>query len=249
MSLLRVDNLKVAVGDKEILHGVSLEIVPRQLRVLIGPNGSGKSSLAQAIIGNKDYNVKNGKIFWGDLDITNLPVYKRARLGLFLAFQHPVEIPGVKLYQFLRIAGQAVSETNGEIGLNFKQFFETAKLELRKVGLSETFLERDLNAGLSGGEKKRSEIFQASVLPIKIAVLDEPDSGLDIDGQKEIAEKISELVRKNIGVLLVTHNLRILNFLKPDKVYVLIAGKIVRVGGRELINEINENGFRGIGVS
>lgn len=246
MARLIIRDLKVAVNGQELLKGVNLQLEPGKLHVLIGPNGSGKSSLAQAMMGNPQYLVTEGKILMGRRDITRLSVDKRAKLGLFLAFQNPVEIPGVKMYQFLyqaasnRLKAHKSSQRRQSTMANF---LDGVKRELETVGLPTSFWERDLNAGFSGGEKKRGEILQAAVLAPTLAILDEPDSGLDIDGQKVIAKKIASLVKKGTGVLLITHNPRILQFLQPQRVYVMVDGQIVQEGGRKLIKEVEKFGF------
>ena len=261
--MFEIVNLKVSVdpstdsgqAKEEILKGVSLRVLPGELHVIMGPNGSGKSTLAQAIMGNPKFTVDGGRIAVDNREITKLAPDKRAKLGLFLAFQHPVEVPGVKMYQFLRMAGRvtplrhvkrgfAGREKNGESKAGeFREFLERAKEELKTVGLEENFLERSLNEGFSGGEKKRSEIFQLAILSPKIAILDEPDSGLDVDGQKIVAQKVTELVKSGTGILLITHNPRILKFLKPDKVYVMIDGLIVKSGSIKLARQIEEKGY------
>jgi len=233
--MLAVKNLKASVNGDEILKGVSLEIKPGELCVLMGPNGSGKSTLAQTLMGSMKYEVRSMKIELDGRDISKLTPDKRAKLGLFLAFQNPVEVPGVSYFNFLRLAVK-----NGESLIDFKKkIVKTAQ----SLGFEENLLSRSLNDGFSGGEKRKSEILQALTLAPKYAILDEPDSGLDIDAQKIMAEKISELVKSGTGILLITHNPRILKFLKPDKVYIMVDGKIVRDGLNGIVSDLEVSGF------
>ena len=234
--MLKITNLKVLIEGKEILKGVNLEVKSGQLYVLMGPNGSGKSTLAQAVMGNPKFVVDGGRIAVSGQDITKLAPDKRAKLGLFLAFQNPVEVPGVSYFNFLRLA--AKDGKNGII-----EFKNNVVNIARSLGFEENLLSRSLNDGFSGGERRKSEILQALTLKPKYAILDELDSGLDVDAQKIVAAKISELVKNGTGVLLITHNPRILKFLKPDKVYVMIAGKIVKEGSRGLVAKLEEKGF------
>lgn len=265
--MLKIQNLKVSVenpastkvtaGKKEILKGISLTIRSGELHVMMGPNGSGKSTLAYAVAGHPRYKIAKGKVILANRDITKLSPDKRAKLGLFLAFQHPVEVPGVKMFQFLRTADKSLKNPktnppsprlrrtmkNGEAKRSVTEFLENAKSELKTVGMAENFLERSLNDGFSGGEKKRSEIFQMQILKPKIAILDEPDSGLDIDGVKMIAEKIMDAKKEGVGILLISHNPKILDYLKPDFIHLIVDGKIVKSGKKEIVKEIEEKGF------
>ncbi len=236
--MLQIKNLKVSINGKETLKGVSLEVKPGQLQVLMGPNGSGKSTLAQALMGSMKYEVRSMKMELDGKDISKLSPDKRAKLGLFLAFQNPVEIPGVSYFKFLRLAAK-----NGKDGVI--AFKENVVKIAKSLSFEENLLSRSLNDGFSGGEKRKSEILQALTLKPKYAILDEPDSGLDVDAQKIVAAKISELVEAGTGVLLITHNPRILKFLKPDKVYVMIDGQIVKSGRIEIVKEVEEKGFKG----
>lgn len=244
MSLV-VSELKVGVDAKEILKGVSLEVKPGELQVLMGPNGSGKSTLAQVLMGSMKYEVQSMKMEMNGKDISKLTPDKRAKLGLFLAFQNPVEIPGVSYFNFLRLATSNVVKTaKKEKNNGILEFKNEVVRAAQSLGFEENLLSRSLNDGFSGGEKRKSEILQALTLAPKYAILDEPDSGLDVDGVKIVAAKILELVKSGTGVLLITHNPRILKFLKPDKVYVMIEGGIVKEGGKEVAKEVEIGGFR-----
>lgn len=234
--------------NKEILKGINLTVKNGELHVLMGPNGSGKSTLAYAVMGHPKYKITNGKLQMQNANITKLSPDKRAKLGLFLAFQHPTEIPGVKMFQFLRTAQQTTKNLklktkNGHSQQPVTEFLTSVKAELKAVGMSENFLERFLNEGFSGGEKKRSEIFQMNILKPKIAILDEPDSGLDIDGVKLIAKIIMEAKKEGIGVILISHNPKILDYLKPDFIHLIVDGKIVKSGQNEIVKEIEKKGF------
>lgn len=241
--MLEITNLRASVNGKEILKGVSLQILPGELHVLMGPNGSGKSTLAQALMGNPKYKVNGSKITVNNKNISKLSPDKRAKLGLFLAFQNPVEVPGVSFFNFLRLAvSNAVPSKNGKNGII--EFKNNVTKTAQSLGFEENMLSRSLNDGFSGGEKRKSEILQALTLKPKYAILDEPDSGLDVDGQKIMAAKISELIIAGTGILLITHNPRVLKFLKPDKVYVMIDGKIVKTGAAEIVKEVETKGFK-----
>ncbi len=234
-----IKNLKVSAEGKEIIKGVSLEIRGGEIHALMGPNGSGKSTLASAIAGHPDLQV-SGKIYIGGKKISGLKPEERARAGLFLAFQYPVGTEGVSLFNFLKAARE-----------NIDRKYSTAALltELKSlvpgVGLNESFLKRDVNFDLSGGEKKRSEVLQALVLKPKIAIFDETDSGLDVDALKLVAKKIRDLAENGTGVLVVTHYQRILQHLRPDFVHVLVDGQIVESGGASLAKRLEEKGYRG----
>jgi len=234
--MLKIEQLKVSVDGKEILRGISLEVKTGKLNVLMGPNGSGKSTLAQAIMGNAKYQVQSKKMEIDGKDISKLAPYERAKLGLFLAFQNPVEVPGVSYFNFLRLAA------NSKNGID--EFKKSIIATAKNLGFGEDLLSRSLNEGFSGGEKRKSEILQALTLRPKIAILDEPDSGLDIDAVKIMAAKISELVKSGTGVLLITHNPKILKLLKPDRVYVMKSGEIVKEGGKEIIKAVEAKGFQ-----
>ena len=238
--MLEIKDLYVEVDGKEILKGVSLKVNQGEVHALMGPNGSGKSTLSQTIMGHPRYIVTKGDILYNGESILKLSPDKRARLGLFLSFQYPSEIPGVGMAYFLRSAMNAM---NGSAPKSVKEFRQllTEKMELLKM--PKDFANRYLNEGFSGGEKKRSEILQLAILNPKIAILDETDSGLDIDALKTVANGIETFRGPNIGMLLITHYNRILHYVRPDKVHILIDGKIVKSGSHELALELEEKGY------
>jgi Fe-S cluster assembly ATP-binding protein len=239
---LEIDDLHVAVDDHEILRGVTLPVMPGELHALMGPNGSGKSTLANTLLGNPAYRVTGGRILLGGTDITKAPIEERAALGLFLGFQHPEEIPGVSVLNFLR---QAISARKGIDDYSVLEVRMQMIAWTKRLGMDSRFQERYLNEGFSGGEKKRNEILQMALLEPAVAVLDETDSGLDIDALRQVAAGIEE-VRKDrpqLGILLITHYQRILDHLTPDVVHVLIDGRIVATGDAELARTVEAAGF------
>lgn len=240
-SMLELRDVCVSVNGKRIIEGVSLGILPGEIHVVMGPNGSGKSTLAHAIMGFSGYSVK-GRIFLDGSDITKSKAYERARKGLFLSFQNPPEIPGVKNSTFIRQAHLARGSTQsaGEFAGEYESL-------LAKAGLGREFGQRDVNVGFSGGERKKNEIVQMLSLKPKVAILDEIDSGLDIDSVKKAAAAITSLAKEGAAILLITHSPRITHYLgiKPGRVYVLQGGRIIRQGGPALIHEIEEKGFGG----
>jgi len=238
---LKVEDLHVEIEGKEILKGVSLEIKGGEVHALMGPNGSGKSTLAYALAGHPRYEVTRGRVLLNGEDLLDMEVDERARAGLFLAFQYPAEITGVPMANFLRTAINARREKGNEISL--AEFGRKLREQMKKLQMSEDFASRYLNEGFSGGEKKRSEILQMALLEPKIAVLDETDSGLDIDGLRIVSEGVNALRGPDLGVLCITHYYRILQYLKPDFVHVLLDGRIVRSGGKELAVELEEKGY------
>ncbi len=236
---LVIKDLHVEVDGKEILKGVNLVVRKGEVNALMGPNGAGKSSLGLTIIGHPKYKITKGYITYKGEDITKLSVDKRARLGLFLSFQYPSEISGVTISNFLRTAINSRREDKIDV-LNFIKILKE-KMKLLKI--DESFISRYLNEGFSGGEKKRMEILQMAMLNPEIAILDETDSGTDVDALKVIANGINSLLNPNVGVLLITHYNRILEYIKPDKVHVMVDGKIVKSGDYNLAVEIEENGY------
>jgi Fe-S cluster assembly ATP-binding protein len=236
---LKIENLYVNVEGKEILKGVDLEIDLGKVHVLMGPNGSGKSTLANVLMGNPNYEVVRGKIFLDGEDITELSTDERAKKGLFLSFQYPEEITGVTLSNFLRTAYNSVKGEN----LDVVQFHKKLKEKMEELKMDESFRKRYVNEGFSGGEKKRSEILQMAILEPKYAILDETDSGLDADAIKIVGESVDKMKSEERGILVITHYNRILRYISPDKVHILIDGKIVKEGEKELAEEIEENGF------
>jgi len=236
---LDVVDLIVEVKGVRILKGITLSVRSGEIHALMGPNGSGKSTLSYAIMGHPKYRVVRGDILLDGKSILNLPPDKRAKLGLFLAFQNPVEIPGAKFEDFLTLALLKRYDKS----LKHKDVKPFIAKELEVLGLEQNHMERGINEGFSGGEKKRAEILQLKLLKPKIAVLDESDSGLDVDGVKAVAKAISEVHSEGTGILLITHYARILNYIKPTKVSVMVDGKIVAQGGPELAYEIEERGY------
>ena len=243
MSLLRVDDLRVDVKDKPILKGLSLEVASGEVHAVMGPNGSGKSTLANVLAGRPGYVVTGGAMTFADADIDPLPPEERAHLGLFLAFQYPVEIPGVSNMEFLKAAADARAKRNGEEPPAAVDFMKRTRTVAGSLGLSADFLRRGVNEGFSGGEKKRNEILQMLLLAPRLAVLDETDSGLDIDALKVVADGINAFRAADNAVLLVTHYQRLLNHVVPDRVHVLSEGRIVRSGDRSLALELEEKGY------
>lgn len=238
MFALEVIDLKVEVEGREILKGVSLALKKGKIHALMGPNGSGKSTLAFAIAGHPDYRITGGRIVLNGEDITDLPAHERARKGLFLGFQYPPEVEGVRLREFLRLAAMECREPFCE----FQKLYLNAldKLGMKHLG------DRELNVGFSGGEKKRAELLQMMVLRPKVALLDEPDSGVDVDGLRVIASRIEEMARLGTAVLLITHYPRILEYLPMEKVFVLQGGRIVKEDGPELAWEIERAGYEAV---
>ena len=239
MALLEIKGLKAGIEEGDILHGVDLEVNPGETHVLMGPNGAGKSTLGNVIMGNPAYKVTDGSIIFDGEEITKLTASDRAKKGLFMSFQNPLEVPGLSLESFLR---NALREKTGKPVRIFqykKQIEETCKL----LDMDESYVERDMNVGFSGGEKKKAEIFQLLMLSPKLAILDETDSGLDVDAVRTVSKGV-EIFSKNGGALIIiTHSTRILEALKVDKTHVIVKGSIVASGGAEMVDEINNNGF------
>ena len=240
-SLLVVDNLHVAVDSKEILKGLSLEVRAGEVHAIMGPNGSGKSTLSFCLMGHPKYQMTQGRILYKGQDIAALPPNARAAAGIFLAFQYPTAIPGVTIANFLRAALRGVRGADVPV----KEFRETVKTQLKALGIPDAFVNRYVNDGFSGGEKKRLEILQMAVLSPSLAVLDETDSGLDIDAMKTVASGINAQRSGMRGILLITHYQRLLNYVKPDAVHVMVDGRIARSGGPELALELESKGYRG----
>lgn len=239
MALLEIKGLKAGIEEGDILHGVDLEVNPGETHVLMGPNGAGKSTLGNVIMGNPAYKVTDGSIIFDGEEITKLTASDRAKKGLFMSFQNPLEVPGLSLESFLR---NALREKTGKPVRIFqykKQIEETCKL----LDMDESYVERDMNVGFSGGEKKKAEIFQLLMLSPKLAILDETDSGLDVDAVRTVSKGV-EIFSKNGGALIIiTHSTRILEALKVDKTHVIVKGSIVASGGAEMVDKINKNGF------
>jgi Fe-S cluster assembly ATP-binding protein len=236
---LMIEDLHVSVDNKEILHGVDLVVEPGKVHALMGPNGSGKSTLAYALAGHPRYQVTGGKATYKGEDVLELTADERARLGMFLAMQYPVEVPGVSVTNFLRTAVNAV---RGE-DVPVRQFAKDLREQMQALEMDPKFAERSLNEGFSGGEKKRHEILQMALLRPQLAILDETDSGLDIDALKVVSEGVNRLRSPELGVLLITHYTRILRYIAPDRVHVMSGGRIVASGGPELADELEERGY------
>ena len=241
MNNLIIKDLVVSVEGNKIVQGLNLEVKEGEVVALMGPNGSGKSTLANVIMGNPKYKVESGEIYYHDKNILGLKPNERAKLGLFLSFQYPAEIPGLTISNFLRSAYNSLNNTKIPL-MDFKKLLEE-KMSLLKIDKS--FASRYLNEGFSGGEKKRAEILQLSVLNPKLSILDETDSGTDVDSLKVIAKGINSLKNKNNSFLLITHYNRILKYIKPDRVYVMVNGRIVEEGDYRLADEIEKNGYKG----
>ena len=248
-SVLKINNLCVAVDDKPILKGVSLTIHQGEIHALMGPNGSGKSTLAYALMGHPKYEVIDGTIEIDGVDITHLEPDARARMGLFLAFQYPVTIPGVKVADFLRHAVTNVRNPNrkeGEDLISMKDFRKELKARMSELDMDPAFARRYLNEGFSGGEKKRMEILQLAMLRPKFAILDETDSGLDSDAVRFVSESLSRLTGPDMALIIITHHDRLLEFNRPQQTHVLLAGRAVEHGDFELAKELHDHGYTGV---
>lgn len=241
--MLEIKNLKASTDDKEILKGLNLIINKGEVHAIMGTNGSGKSTLSKVLTGHPAYSVDDGEIFFENTNIKDLSPDERAQLGIFLAFQYPVEIPGVSNEEFLRIAYNIRQKYKKLEEVNPIQFFDIIKPKLDLSGVNVEFLNRNINEGFSGGEKKRNEILQMCVLDPKLAILDETDSGLDIDALKIVAEGVNTLRDKKNSFLIITHYQRLLDYIKPDFVHVLMNGKIVKSGGPDLALELEKKGY------
>lgn len=241
--MLKVTNLKASVEDKEILRGINLEVKAGEVHAIMGPNGSGKSTLASVLAGREDYEITDGSVSFLDKDLLDMAPEERAREGLFLAFQYPVEIPGVSSTNFLKTAVNQIREHRGQEPLDAVSFLKLLKEKMQLVEIDQALLSRSINEGFSGGEKKRNEIFQMAVLEPKLAVLDETDSGLDIDALKIVANGVNTLKGTDNAVVVVTHYQRLLDYIVPDYVHVLYNGRIVKSGGKELAMELEAKGY------
>ena len=241
--MLKIDNLHVGIEGAEILKGVDLEVKTGEVHAIMGPNGSGKSTLAQVLAGREEYDITEGSVSYSGDDLLEMEPEERAREGIFLAFQYPVEIPGVSNTYFLKAALNAIREHRGEPEVDAVEFLKLARAKMKMVQMDEKLLQRPVNEGFSGGEKKRNEIFHMAVLAPRLAVLDETDSGLDIDALRIVANGVNSMRGENRAFLVITHYQRLLEYIEPDFVHVLVDGKIVRSGGPELARELEEKGY------
>ena len=244
--LLEIEDLEVEIEDKKILDGLSLTLNRGETAAIMGPNGAGKSTLASILAGKNNYKSIKGSVRYQGEDLLKMSVEERASKGLFLAFQYPVEIPGVATSTFVRIALNAQKKSRGEEELDAVEFLKLAKIKAKELSMSEDLFQRAVNVGFSGGEKKRAEVFQMSMLEPTLAILDETDSGLDIDALKIVSDGIKKFHSKERGTLVITHYQRLLDYLEPDKVHILAKGKIVKTGDKSLALLLEKKGYQGI---
>ena len=245
--MLEIKNLHVEVDGSEILKGLDLTLPAGEVHAIMGPNGSGKSTLAYVLAGKDDYEIAEGSITWNGRDLNDMDPSERAAAGVFLAFQYPMEIPGVATMTFLRTAVNAVRKARGEVELSTPDFLRVVREKAKLLKIDPDMLKRPLNVGFSGGEKKRNEILQMALLKPSLCVLDETDSGLDIDAVRIVADGVNALRAPNRAMLVITHYQRLLNYIVPDRVHVLSGGRIVRSGGRELALELEKTGYAEFG--
>ena len=246
MALLEIKNLHASVAGKEILRGIDLTVGAGEMHAIMGPNGSGKSTLAQVLAGRDLYEVTGGQVLYDGKDLLSMPPEQRAQEGIFMAFQYPVEIPGVSNMYFLKAALNTIRKSRGLEELDAMDFLTMVKEKLALVEMDPAFLNRPVNAGFSGGEKKRNEIFQMAVLEPRLAILDETDSGLDIDALKIVANSVNGLRTEDRAMIVVTHYQRLLNYIMPDYVHVLADGRIVKTGDKNLALELEQAGYAGV---
>jgi Fe-S cluster assembly ATP-binding protein len=244
--MLDIRGLAASINDKPILHGIDLTVPPGEIHAVMGPNGSGKSTLAYVLSGREDYEVTAGTVTFNGVDLLEMEPEQRAAAGVFLAFQAPIELPGVNNANFLRTALNAVRRAHGAAELDAVQFLKLARAETKRLAMPDDMLKRNVNVGFSGGEKKRNEVLQMAILRPKLAILDETDSGLDIDALKIVADGVNAQRRPDFSALVITHHQRLLDHLVPDRVHVLLHGRIVRSGGPELAKDLEKNGYAGL---
>jgi Fe-S cluster assembly ATP-binding protein len=241
--MLKIENLRVSVENQEILRGLELQVAAGEVHAIMGPNGSGKSTLAYVLAGRDGYDVTAGRVLYEGRDLLELAPEERAAAGLFLAFQYPIEIPGVANMYFLRTALNALRRARGEPEVDAAGFMKLVRDKARLVGIKSELLKRSVNVGFSGGEKKRNEILQMAVLEPKLAILDETDSGLDIDALRTVADGVNRLRNPQRAIVVITHYQRLLEYIVPDHVHVLLDGRIIRSGGKELALELEKSGY------
>ena len=241
--MLKINNLHARIGNKSILNGIDLEVNPGEVHAIMGPNGSGKSTLASVIAGKEEYELRQGQIIFENEDISELSADERAHKGLFLSFQYPVEIPGVTVTNFIKTALNETRKARGQADMPANEMLKHIRKKSEMLEIDRKFLSRSLNEGFSGGEKKRNEIFQMAMLEPKLAILDETDSGLDIDALRIVANGVNKLKNKDNATVIITHYQRLLDYIIPDFVHVLYNGKIVKSGGKELAFELEEKGY------
>jgi len=244
--MLKIENLSARVEEKPILKGLTLSVAPGEIHAIMGPNGSGKSTLAHVLSGREGYEVTGGSATYNGVDLLALEPEERAAAGLFLAFQYPVELPGVGNANFLRTALNAIRRAHGEPELDAVQFLKLARAEMKRLAMPDDMLKRNVNVGFSGGEKKRNEILQMAVLKPSLAILDETDSGLDIDALRIVAEGVNAMRGPEFSAIVITHYQRLLDHIVPDFVHVLADGRIQRSGGPELAHELEASGYAGV---
>ena len=241
--MLEIKNLKACIEEKQILKGINLTVNAGEVHAIMGPNGSGKSTLASVLAGREDYEITDGEVLLQSNDILEMAPEERAREGIFLAFQYPVEIPGVNSTYFLKSAVNQIRKHRGDEELDAIKFLKLVKSKMKELGLAEEFLKRPVNAGFSGGEKKRNEILQMTMLEPSLAVLDETDSGLDIDALRIVAEGVNRLKNQNNAQIVITHYQRLLDYIVPDFVHVLYNGRIIKSGDKTLAHDLEEKGY------
>ena len=241
--MLKIKDIHAKIEEKSILNGINLEIKPGEVHAIMGPNGSGKSTLASVITGKEEYEITKGKVLFEKEDLEEVSPEERAHKGIFMSFQYPIEIPGVTITNFLKTAINETKKARGEKEMSAKDMLKMLREKSNMLEIDGKFLSRSINDGFSGGEKKRNEIFQMAMLEPKLAILDETDSGLDIDALKIVANGVNKLKNKNNAILVITHYQRLLEYIVPDYVHVLFDGKIVKSGGKELALKLEEKGY------